>query len=171
MRKIMTMIILLGVITLFPTRPVHAYDLYGKITPSEVFSLWLNINKTLLLLSKTPATLQQLEAITPMEFFEKTPGDVLKQIVVFRDKLDQLRQKEGLGKTKIFVDPSGKKVTPSVVFVNSGHVLDSITELLWKIRPDEQGYRANYHYHPIKGKTPSGPFSLADLASRRISVL
>jgi len=61
-------------------------------------------------------------------------------------------------------------VTPSVVFMHSGHVLDTTIQLL--IHLDRKRLISGYfRRHKISGQTPDGPYSLVDLANRRIDVL
>ena len=100
----------------------------------------------------------------------ETPGDVLVQVAAFRDKLDRLNAASGLEETPIYHDPQGGEVTPSVVFLNSGNVLDSLVLLLIRI-DGERLVGGFYARHDFTGRTPSNVFGLVELANRRIDEL
>lgn len=152
--------------------PAPAVEL--GLTPSHVFATWMNINETLIALGSTVddsgALSDRIAAMKAVEFTGKKPGEVLKQLTVFRGKLNQLSAKHGQNPAAIFKDPAGGVVTPSVVFMNSGHVLDS-TVLLLATLNEEQLISGFFTRYDISGKTPNGPYSLVDLANRRIDAL
>lgn len=152
--------------------PAQAVDL--GLTPSHVFATWMNINETLVVLGDAlddkAKISAELKAMEPQAFSGKKPGEVLKQLTVFRDKLDRLASRHGQKATAIFKDPAGGTVTPSVVFMNSGHVLDSTVLLLSKL-DGSQLISGFFQRHAVSGKTPDGPYSLVDLANRRIDML
>ncbi len=106
-----------------------------------------------------------------LEFTGKAPADVLGQINGFRDKLSLWRANYNLLGVQTYKDVDGNEITPSVVFVNSGHVLDSLMELLWHIKPLEESYREYYKQNIIDGMEPSDVFGLVELANRKISLL
>ncbi len=152
--------------------PARAVEL--GLTPSHVYSLWTNINAALVTLG--PAMTgsddisKHLEGMTPSAVKNKTPGDVLGQVAVFRTKLDRIGISSGLKATQVYSDPKGGKVTPSVVFLNSGNVLDSLVLLLIRT-DDKQLVSGFYKRHEFSGKTPSNVFSLVELANRRMDAL
>ena len=144
------------------------------LTPNQVFATWMNINSALVALGGAVSGDEQLSgrmaAMEPSVFKGKKPADVLKQLAIFRGRLDRLRSQKGLKATPVFQDPAGGKVTPSVVFLNSGYVLDSTVLML--IRLDETRLIGGYYKrYDVSGKTPDGPYSLIDLANRRIGTL
>ncbi len=145
------------------------------LTPSNVVSLWTNINDALLAGAKVllddPKAIQNLDSMTPNRFEGKTPADVLGAVIAYRGKLDGLRRKSGLDPTTKVIVEDGAEVTPSVVFLNSGHVLDGL--VLWLIAntPNEQLISQFYTRHDISGKTPSDAYSMVDLANRRMDQL
>lgn len=166
--KLSIFIILLA----FATAPAHAIEL--GMTPSHVSSLWMNINNALVdsaaALTGDDVLSGKLSAMNPEVFQGKKPGEVLEQVAQFRGKLDRLRNKHGQKATPIYLDPEGGDVTPSVVFVNSGHVLDATAFLL--IRLDGERLVSGYYTrHDISGKTPSDAYSLVNLANRRMDLL
>ncbi len=152
--------------------PVQAVEL--GLTPNQVFATWMNINAAIVSLGEVVTDDKQLSkrlaAMEPTVFKGKTPGDVLKQLVIFREKLDQLRLKNGLKATPVFLDPDGGEITPSVVFMNSGYVLDSSVLLLNRL-DDTRLIGGFFTRFDISGKTPNGPYSLIELANRRIDAL
>lgn len=164
---------LASVLLVLLTSPALAVVELG-LTPSHVFATWKNINTTLVTLGKAATGDERLskrmESMEPRVFTGKKPGDVLEQLAIFRGKLDQLRSRHGLQATPVYKDPAGGEVTPSVVFLNSGNVLDSTVLLL--IRLDESRLVSGYFTrHDISGKTPDGPYSLIDLANRQMDAL
>ncbi len=141
------------------------------LTPSHVVGLWTNTNNALLtvagLTSGDADWAKRLEAMAPERFEGKKPADVLNRVVEFRDKLDRLLQRSGQQETKRYQSGSGT-VTPSVVFLNSGHVLDAVTLWIVAKTPREQLVSQYYTRHSFSGKTPSAAFGMVDLANRRI---
>lgn len=163
---------LLPVVLALLAGPARALEL--GLTPSNVFATWININATLMAVGAAATgderLVQRLEAMKAQVFRGKNPADVLKQLAIFRGKMDRLRSRYGLGATPVHENPAGEKVTPSVVFLNTGYLLDSAVLLL--IRLDERRLISGYFKrHDISGETPNGPYSLIDLANRRIDAL
>lgn len=144
------------------------------MTPSHVVSLWTNINDALITSGKATGDenlVKHLIVMKPIAANGKKPGDVLKEVEAFRAKLDQFAKKQGLKKaTLVYKDPEGGTVTPSVVFVNSGYVLDSLLRVLIKQDADQliSGF---YTRHDISGKKPNDAYMLVELANRRLDVL
>lgn len=162
----------LALVLAFSPAPVRAIEL--GLTPSNVVSLWTNINNALVATgSSLPGGADvsgDLKAMATKPFPGKKPGEVLNQVVRFRGKLDQLRALSKLKSTPVYKDPLGGTVTPSVVFVNSGYVLDSVVLLLNRYNPDQliSGF---YTRHDISGKKPSDAYSQVELANRRLDTI
>ena len=145
------------------------------LTPSDVVMLWANTNNALVAVAHVApgggaALSKQVKALRPGYFENKKPGDVLGQVATFRGKLDQLRKRIGLPATGTFKNGNGK-ITPSVVFLNTGFVLDSAAEVLLKISNNTVSAGPYYKPFVIKGKTPTHAFSMAELATRRIDLI
>ncbi len=153
-------------------RSGHAVEL--GLTPSHVFSVWQNINSALMTVARVSsggADLgQRLGAVAPGSFEGKKPADVLKQVSKCREKLDRLRSKSGLKATGRYQNDGGT-VTPSLVFLNSGAVLDGVVLWVVKNTTKEQLVSQFYTRHDISGKTPSDVFGLVDLATRRLDLI
>ncbi len=154
-------------------KPDRLYDrhTYGKITPNGPFHLWLGINEFMPLLTTSPSQTRAIRAEINQRFRGKTPANVLSQVVRFRNKLDRLLAKYRLNKTGVFRSPTGEKISPAIVYINSGHSYDSVVRLLLKANPNDQSYRDKFLIPFPKGKTPSDVFGLVDLAIRKIDVL
>lgn len=171
-RRLSLLPMLLPMVLALLLSPARAVEL--GLTPSHVFDAWININATLVAVGAVASgdkrLVRRLEAMKPRVFTGKKPADVLKKLVIFRGKMDRLRSRHGLNATPVYENPAGGKVTPSEVFLNTGHLLDSAVLLL--IRLDERRLIAGYFKrHNSSGETPNGPYSLIDLANRRIDAL
>ena len=163
--------IALSLIVVVPINTAHAVDL--GMTPSHVFGLWANINAVITGLAKSTensAAERQLKSLTSQTFSGKTPGDVLQQVGIFRNKLDAYGNRRNVPPTKVYRNASGNKITPSVVFLNSGHVLDSMARLMIRTDPNHliSGY---YRQQQLSGKTPSDVFGIVELANRRLDII
>ena len=143
-------------------------------TANQVFSLWTDINANLLALAKVlsgdTAKGKSLAALTPDKFRGKNPTDVLVHVRAYRAKLDRLRRRDGLAPTKRF-DSGNAAITPSIVYVNSGYVLNGQVELLIRRTGPAQQISGFYVGHDIGGKAPSDVFGLVDLAHRRLDLI
>lgn len=141
------------------------------LTPSHVVSLWTNVNAALITVAEVSsgdaAWAAELAATTPTRFDNKKPADVLARVVEFRAKLDRLLAAGGLKPAKQY-QHGGGKVTPSVVFLNSGHTLDAVVRWVIQNTPRERLVSEYFTRHAISGKTPSDAFAMVDLANRRI---
>lgn len=143
------------------------------LTPSNVVSLWTNINSALLASAEIATGAEgrgALESLKIGAFPGKKPADVLAQVTLFRDKLDRVGGKLALKPTAVYTDPEGGTVTPSVVFMNSGHVLDSMVLTVIKL-DGEHLVSGFYASHDFSGKKPSDAYAMVELANRRMDVL
>ena len=155
------------------TAPGSAHALDLGLTPSHVFSLWTNINNGLIAATRIvsdDALTETVAAMRPKSFAGKVPGDVLERARAVRDKLDSLRRDLGLKKTVLF-DSNDGRITPSDVYLNSGHVLDGLVG--WLIHGTGPELLASRFYvrHKFSSKTPSDVFGLVDLANRRLETI
>ena len=164
--------VLVAALALLPGDGKAAIDL-GP-TPNQVFSLWTNINANLLALAKVLSGDtrwgKSLAALTPNKFRSKTPTDVLVHVRRYRAKLDRLRRRDGLAPTKRF-DSGHTTITLSIVYVNSGYVLNGQVELLIRRTGPAQQISGFYVSHDIGGKASSDVFGLVDLAHRRLDLI
>ena len=162
--------VLLGVLVI----PRAGFSLDLGLTPSHVFSLWTNINENLIVVgsvvSDEPAWRKKLAASQTRKFEGKSPSDVLKRVVNYRTKLDRLLHRQALKPTKKFYSEEAT-ITPSDVYLNSGHVLNAqVTWLIVNTGP-QQTVSQFYKRHNFQGKTPSDVFGLVELANHRLDLI
>ena len=105
--------------------------------------------------------------IIPDRLENKKPADVLARAIEFRAKLDRLLAEHGMAPTKRYPRGAGR-VTPSVVFLNSGLLLDAVVGWIIANTAKRQLVSPFYAHHAFSGKTPSDVFGMVDLANRRI---
>lgn len=141
------------------------------LTPSHVFGLWTNINAALVSVADASSGGQNLDdsltSTKPDRFENKKPADVLARAIEFRAKLDRLLAEHGMAPTKRYPRGAGR-VTPSVVFLNSGLLLDAVVGWIIANTAKRQLVSPFYAHHAFSGKTPSDVFGMVDLANRRI---
>lgn len=164
-------IVILGLMAATVGRSV-AQDL--GITPSHVYGMWRNVNDALLavarVVSDDAAWRASLAEMPVRAVTEKRPAEVLGQVAVFRDQLDRLRRAAGMDAVQRAEDYGGE-ITPTVVFLNSGQMLNGVVDWLLKY-DDPQLLLSQYYRRPrISGKTPGDVFTLVDLANRRIHLI
>ena len=155
----------------YPSSP-RALDL--GLTPSHVYSLWTNINDSLVATSRVvsgdTALRASLSAMKPMKFNGKSPADVLGQLAEYRKKLNRLLDAKNLPVAER-AETDGASITPSDVYLNSGHVLNAQVRWLITETGPEQTVSQFYTRHGFSGKTPSDVFALVELANRRMDRL
>ncbi len=145
------------------------------LTPSHVVGLWTNINNAVLAAADSmtgdEGFVDELTEQGTETYGDKVPADVLGQVAAFREKLDRVGAKYGVMPTAVFESDDGQKITPSVVFLNSGNVLDSLARLLIEAGDEETLITDFYARQDISGKTPSDAFAMVELANKRIDAL
>lgn len=168
--RIYAVFALLGVLA-FPASP-RALDL--GLTPSHVYSLWANINESLIAATRTVSSdtnrRNALTALKPNQYSGKKPADVFVQVGIYREKLNRLLLVQNLPLAKQVGQVDGT-ITPSNVFLNSGHVLNAQVRWLIVMTGKEQTVSQFYERHEFSGKTPSDVYGLVDLANRRMDML
>lgn len=141
------------------------------LTPSNVVGLWTNVNEALLatarVVSNDSVWLAQVAELAPGTFEGKKPSDVLQRVTEFRTKLNRLREGFGLKETDSNVKFDGT-ITPSVVFLKSGEVLNGLVDWIIRNTSDQQLVSQFYTDRQIQGMTPSDAFGFVDLATRRL---
>ena len=147
-----------------------AENKYGHVTPSHVFSIWVNINNVLLKM-ETKEVQNDLSGINVVPVSDKVPKDVLDQANIFRNKLDLLRKSVGLKNTKTYKKPSEiKDVSPHIVFINSTMILESL--FLYQKSQVPQSSIFPFQKHLYKNtKTPSDVYAQVTLAIKRLDRL
>jgi hypothetical protein len=157
-------------LSLFASKDVFALEL--GLTPSHVYGLWSNVNQALTGLANARTDnntlINQLNNMTPGSFSGKTPGDVLKHATTFRNKLDQLKKQHNLEKTNAIVLSDKEKITPSVVFLNSGNILDSLVLLVIDSTAKNKPVAHYFKTQDVSSKKPSDVYAMVDIANRRL---
>ena len=145
------------------------------MTPSHVFGLWTSINDVLSRLAEVSPGQKNLTsrmaAIAIKGVDKKKPADVLEQVNNFREKADPLLRRGGIRAIATDERVSTETITPSDVFLNSGHVLDGMVLLL--VSKTDANTLISPYYKPnvFSGKTPSDVYALVHLANQRLALL
>jgi hypothetical protein len=144
------------------------------LTPSHVFALWTNLNSCLLTIAAQEeggeALVEDLKDLEVRRFDDKAPSDVLLAVEMVRSRVDAVRSRADLAPIAVYHDQF-QVVTPSNVFLNSGHILDGLAD--FAAREGDVASLVTSCYEPqlFTGKTPSNVFELVDLAMRRTDVI
>ena len=152
---------------------VKAADL--GMTPTHVYGLWTSINTLLIRLAEIDTdesgVHSRLSAVSLLTHEAKHPADVIEQVVVFREKANRLMKRVGLppiAKEHRAVDA---QITPSDVFLDSGHVLDGLV-LLYVSKTDADDYISGfYRNQKFSRKSPNEVYALVQQANERLDLL
>ncbi len=144
------------------------------LTPSLVYGMWANINDIVLAIGGAvladPVVRGRVGDIETKPFFAKEPGDLLKKIAGFHDRLNRLRVRDGLKANHLLV-PVGGQAAVGDIFIHSGHVLDELAEwLITKTGPNKLITRF-YERRDFSDRTFSDIYGLIDLADRRLTMI
>lgn len=143
-------------------------------TPDYPFALWTQVNESLLVISDLTAPgsglRERLVDMGPNKFQGKTPADVFGAVRGVRTKLDAWRQRYDLPAAKSYVPRDGV-ITPIVVFMDSGFVLDGLVDWIARTAGPEQKVGQFFDHIQFSGKKPSDVFGLVDLAGRRLDLI
>lgn len=163
--------------------PSKALSLELGLTPSHVYSLWSNINRSLLIYAKIvniePEKVKRIENMQPRHFEGKKPADVyamatkvqngLKGQIHWSTETPQwLIEYQKAGKTAV---PENDELTPSAVFLISMQLLNGIVAVVVDNTGWEVPVSDLYTSDVPSGKVPSDVFGLVDLALRRIELI
>lgn len=149
------------------------------LTPSHVFSLWTNINHSLLdyaeTLSDDEAWLAHLSDMPAERFSGKTPSDVFAKAQKLHARLNLLMPITlDLPKWLKSFNPTSQQftkaeeATPSEVFLLSTLILNGLVDELVELEGHEPTVSIYYKQYGFTGKTPSDVFGLVDLATLRV---
>jgi hypothetical protein len=143
------------------------------MTPNHVYAIWDSINDAVLALNEVRdgmgSAATALTEMKPKRFSDLTPADALKLVGAMREKIDVLKKRGDMPLTRVLKGDGTGKVTASVVFLNSGYVLDSLVE--WMVSETNRDFLVSRFYNSKKftGKTVNDVASLAELATRRFA--
>ena len=159
--------------------PMKAHAVELGLTPSHVYGLWLNINKSYVALQRAiisdDAFLIKLEKIPVKKFTNKKPADVYKYASRLQLKISE---EFNLGRLPPFPEwvedfdkltsvETGKVVTPSEVFLLSSWFLNQLTQEYVSYTNGEMKVSHFYENYGLSGKTPNDVFGLVDLLNKR----
>jgi hypothetical protein len=172
MRKTRYLLLALA-IAFFPATliPTKAWPLDLGLTPSHVYSLWINIDKAVLTYVeqtvKNETLIDEIRAMEVKEFSGKTPGNVLFLGLDVEGLWDALRISSGFPPTRQ-IAVFGEATTPSDVYIASSRILGAAVE--WIIGNTPPGHLVSEHFirRAFRDKTPSDVYGLVDLAHRRM---
>ncbi len=147
----------------------------GKITPDGPFRIWTALNNVIpeyaLLVGGKELKAKVLK-LSARGFTGKSPGNVMEQTERARALLDGLAVKYKLPKAARYSDPLGRAVTPAVVFLNAGNLLDTLVASYFVAsKPTELGLGRLYAVPEFTGKKPNDVYGLVELATRRLEVI
>jgi len=177
-------LILVGLLALFVVAsPGKCRALELGLTPSHVYSLWLNINRSLLayahIVLGDEQRQEELEAMRPAVFKDKVPADVyalarktgarLRGYIAIPSEVPHwLHEYE---KINSLPAPKDEKITPSAVFLISTQLLNGVVDVVVDNTGWEQSVSDLYATELHFDKTPSDVFGLVDLALRRLEII
>lgn len=144
------------------------------LTPNHVYSLWSNINGALLVVARIQAKDatwdRELSSMAVRAPVDNVPAEVLRRVAEFRDRLNRLRDQAGMEAT-LPLEDRGAVVTPSDVFMGSGHMLDGVVEWIIEMTPPHRLVSPFYQQAKFEGMQPRDVFTLVDLAVRRLDLI
>lgn len=145
-----------------------------RLTPNQVFSIWVNIDDCLEIVAdltlNSDHAKQTFRDISLKTYKGKEPGDVLLQVVVFRDRLNQLREQGGQSFVSVY-EPRKTEIVPRDVYMNSGHIQDALIESMIVEKHPELFVSQFYTRHHYTDKTPSDVFAMVELANRKLEFI
>lgn len=167
----LVLIMMIAIASIMTIPNVAALEL--GLTPSNVFSIWTNINNTLITISRVvsddPVWQKEILSMNVRQFKGKHPVDVLEQVKKFDGKLFIILPDESpRPEWKAYGKSDGADVTPTIVFQESGHVLGDV--VIWLTDISDRNQLVSQFFTSLKftEKTPSDVFGLVDLAQRRL---
>lgn len=144
---------------------------YGKVTPTEVYSLVQNYDKLFIHYLQTHTNKSSKARTMKMKSIRgKTPEDVFVILEKFSKSLDKLARRAGL-KTVPRIKRDQSKAIPAEVFLQAGNNLDSFVEYMDKKEPNNIWGQYYIVYKYGKSKSPSDVYALVDLQIRRLALV
>lgn len=144
-----------------------------ELTNNQVFTTWSNINGAVTVIGVSTALddewAEEFKAMAPEPVSGKSAADVIAAITQFRAKLDILRADSELDATPVFKHPTRPDDAPSVLYINSGMIMDSLIMLL--ISLDPLAFVAHYYaWEEVQGKTLDDLYAQIALATKRVDI-
>ena len=165
--------------------PSRGFSLELGLTPSNVYSLWLNINNVILAeashLNMDPQVQKQLEDMKPAFFDGKKPADVFALATRFHDVAVKTYDLNELPPVPQWIEiyarlieaPSARdpETTPSQVYLFSSRILGSLVAHYVDETSGRLPVARFFSENSVQGKVPSDVFGMVDLALRRVEAI
>lgn len=171
--------IILLVFTLLITVQAKAADFGFK--PSNVYSIWLNINQVFLQYqSHSNLSLKaqnQIFAIKSERFTDKQPRDVYRQVEDVKKMLESAFGLPEISRQPVWVDhyktlqyqQVEETIHPSSVFILSSQLLRALVDQYIQVTQSRLPVSQFYSDVEVVDKTPSDVFAQVDLLKRRLA--
>ncbi|OEF50259.1 hypothetical protein A1OW_11230 [Enterovibrio norvegicus] len=146
-------------------------DLYGELTPSQVYELVKNIDALIMRYAQKHRP-QRVNALPtdPIRVSNYTPEQVFVALLALSDNIDRFLQANHLPLIKR-IEREQNNAIPAEVYLQAGLCLDSLIMAMSRI---ENGKSFGDFYalkESDKTKTPSDVYALVDLVHRKLFVL
>ncbi len=152
---------------------IHGYsNLYGVVTPSQVYALLENYNVALLHYVKTHkrSLLGKVKAEKLVVFKNKKPEDVFVILNKLSSKVDKLTRRVKQ-KPMTRVKREKAKAIPAEVFLQAGNNLDAFVQYMHSIEVDKSWGQFYTNRTYSVGKTPDNVYALVDLLLRKTNYI
>jgi hypothetical protein len=165
--------------------PSSADSQITKITPSQPYAIWININQALIDLSTLKVSdvevYKQIEEVGLESFSGKKPDDVYILVGEFRQGFSVYSGRDltthgdnisELEETIIYtLRTANNEIIPAMVFSRSVLVLDLIMQSYIELDSSARLLSPYYKLGQYDDKNPSDVYALVDLASKRLQIL
>jgi len=163
----------------------NAANISGEIGPSEVFALWQEINRAILIYADaygvSDAVKAQMLTVEPEAYQDKMPSDVFARVNGVRGDLTQvlgdwneLNYHGGAlleAEMMQYLTLDGNMVTPLTVYLHSVFLLDSLIKSILVINPQFQNVSQFFAEQEVEPRKPGDVYILVGMAQKRITLL
>ncbi|MEZ8141986.1 hypothetical protein A1OO_10635 [Enterovibrio norvegicus FF-33] len=146
-------------------------DLYGELTPTQVYSLVKNIDSMVMHYAyryKPKISSSLPRNVIPVKNYR--PEQVFLALAKLGDDIDLFAKQVGTPVIKR-VKRQGSEAIPAEVFLLAGACLDSLSTILATLEPHNSFGDFYSHRHYERTRTPSDVYALVDLIHRKLTVL
>lgn len=147
-------------------------NLYGELTPTQVFTLVEDMDAMIMLYANREATelVRQLpQHVVPVSGYE--PEQVFVALNALADRVDALAEAENVDMSVQRVKRERSHAIPAEVFLLAGACLDTMAATLAKSDPDTALGNLYNNIDSTNTKTPSDVYALVALLDRKLGVL
>ncbi|WP_394208812.1 hypothetical protein [Enterovibrio calviensis] len=146
-------------------------DLYGELTPTQVYSLVKNIDSMVMHYAyryKPKISSSLPRNVIPVKNYR--PEQVFLALAKLGDDIDLFAKQVGTPVIKR-VKRQGSEAIPAEVFLLAGACLDSLSTILATLEPHNSFGDFYSHRHYQRTRTPSDVYALVDLIHRKLTML